>query len=69
MWERTTVSGRLMPSYLSFAPGPEPIADEQVEWRGQIHHTVSGISHYFRDWEQFGYLLEEIFFDLAEEGE
>ncbi len=31
---------------------PEQLDAEQVEWRGKIHHIVTGEARYFRSWQQ-----------------
>jgi hypothetical protein len=40
----------------------ERLGDGQVEWRGQIHHVLTGRARYFRGWpaltEQLRILLE-----------
>ena len=30
----------------------ENLGDDQVEWRGQVTHVLSGESHYFRQWDE-----------------
>jgi len=30
----------------------EDLGDEQIEWRGQVQHVLSGEAHYFRDWPE-----------------
>lgn len=36
----------------------EDLGDDQVEWRGQVTHVLSGEAHYFRCWDQLGLYLE-----------
>lgn len=36
----------------------EDLGDEQIEWRGQVQHVLSGEAHYFRDWPELeAYLM------------
>ena len=30
----------------------EDLGDDQVEWRGQVTHVLSGEAHYFRKWQE-----------------
>lgn len=30
----------------------EDLGDDQVEWRGQVTHVLSGEAHYFREWQE-----------------
>lgn len=30
----------------------EDLDDDQVEWRGQVTHVLSGETHYFREWQE-----------------
>ena len=38
----------------------EPRNDDQVEWRGQVRHVLSGEVRYFRQWEGLVCCLEEM---------
>ena len=29
----------------------EDLGGDQVEWRGQVTHVLSGEAHYFREWQ------------------
>ena len=37
----------------------EDLADNRVEWRGQVQHVISGKGRYFRDWQTMVAFLQE----------
>lgn len=39
---------------------PEPLDDEQVEWRGRVDHVASGEGYYFRDWSLLATYMEKM---------
>ena len=39
---------------------PEPVDDDQVEWRGKIDHVASGEGYAFRDWSRLIVCIEKM---------
>ena len=47
----------------------EDLGDDQVEWRGQVTHVLSGETHYFREWQELEARLQAMAARKARPGE
>jgi hypothetical protein len=45
----------------------EKLADDRLEWRGQVQHVASGKARYFRDWPTLVTFLQETLNNLPDE--
>ena len=47
----------------------EDLGGDQVEWRGQVTHVLSGEAHYFREWQELEVRLQAMVARKTQPGE